>query len=142
MRKNNFLLFLIIFEIIITAYLLFSGTGNSYLCLDNSSCSSVQNSIYGKIFGVKLSLFGSLSFIILLSAYLLMIKGRIKYEKFLFLGIIGLILALYFIYLQIFVLKEICSSCMVIDIGMIMIFFLILWDYRKVKKNFVDGING
>ncbi len=125
-KYKNVIFFIILIEIILTAYLYFSGIQSSYICLNESSCRSVQNSIYGEIFGIKVGLFGFVAFLSLLLLYILAIAGKISHKLVLAAAFIGSIFAIYFIYLQIIVLREICSSCMVIDFGMIIISIFIL----------------
>lgn len=47
-------------------------------------------------------------------------------------AIIGFFIALYFIFLQIFVIKAFCKFCLVIDAGMILAFILIV--AKEIKK--------
>jgi uncharacterized membrane protein len=48
---------LILSEIALCFYIGISGQ-NNYFCTVGSDCDSVQNSIYGKLFGIKLAWFG------------------------------------------------------------------------------------
>jgi uncharacterized membrane protein len=121
---NKVLLALILIEIILTAILVFQDLTNQDGFCVAGGCDSVQNSVYGKIFGVKLSVFGLASFLILLLIFIY--ERKIKEDTFLTLSTIGAAFATYFIYLQAFTLKQICSVCIVIDSTAILIFLLAL----------------
>ncbi len=113
---------------------------NSSACIvgNTTACADVQNSEYGKILGVKVSLIGPIAFIFLLVVYLSSIKeGKYKdnfYEIYLIAVIIGFVASLYFIYLQLFVLKITCINCMIIDGTMLLVALLTLIDYMKQKR--------
>ena len=50
-------------------------------------------------------------------------------------AIIGFLIALYFIYLQIFIIKAFCKFCLIIDFGMIIAFILIVAKEIQIKNN-------
>lgn len=83
----------------------------------NSGCNSVGQSIYAQIFGIKLTLIGIFSFPILAILILLNYKKKIKHlEKLLtFILLVSGIFAARLLFIQFFVLKEICKYCLVID---------------------------
>ncbi|MBU0907127.1 MAG: hypothetical protein KKE05_03125 [Nanoarchaeota archaeon] len=115
----NLLVLLVIVEVVLTGFLSYKAvTSVDGFCVmgeDASQCDNVQNSGYGKIFGVKLGYFGLTSFLVL-SAVLFRDFHKKKISNlFIGLSIIGAIFALYFVYLQIFVLKQICETCMIVD---------------------------
>ena len=47
--------------------------------------------------------------------YVLEIKNKIPYKYFVTITLLGLLLAVYFIFLQIFIIGKICSTCFIID---------------------------
>ncbi|MBM3232715.1 hypothetical protein FJZ18_00930 [Candidatus Pacearchaeota archaeon] len=117
------LLCFILLEIILTATLNFNSDLGAF-CLTGSDCSSVQNSEYGKLFGVSLSVFGFIMFSLLLIIYLY-VERHPKYSQFFLLATgLGFCFAVYFLILQFFVLKKICSSCVIID-GLAIVLFII-----------------
>lgn len=133
---------LLIFTIVFNGYLAFASTSGSVICLtgegDHSGCSSVQNSKYGEIFGIKVIWFGLIAFIVLLVLYFLAF-GKRKYDKsthYLYMTFtsIGAIFAIYFIYVQKFILDTFCSSCLVIDSAMIIIYALSAIEFYKIKR--------
>src|SRR3989339_409862 len=81
----------------------------------NSKCSTVQQSKYGKIFGIDNPWFGIIGF-----------------------SVLGL-LALWFLYLQTFVLKAYCIFCVIVDILSLVILFTTIYmifkeHNKKLKK--------
>ena len=110
------ILMLLLAEIIMTASLVYKNWQRSeVLCVIGESCTSVQSSIYGEILGITVSYIAIIAFAGLLVIYFASNKW------FIFGAVLGAGVSLYFIILQLFVLKEICTSCMFIDGIMIII---------------------
>ncbi|MFZ1970560.1 MAG: vitamin K epoxide reductase family protein [Candidatus Nanoarchaeia archaeon] len=107
----------------------------SILCTPLEGCNSVQTSIYSKTLGVSNSYYGIAIFLFMSVISFLYIKKPNKHIKFLIdLGIfIGALIALYFLYLQQFVIHAYCKYCLIIDIGMIIAF--IIFSIPEKKKN-------
>jgi len=137
-RKYDLILgLLIIAEIVLCFYVGYSGS-NNYLCTTGSSCSFVQNSIYGTLFGIKLAWFGLVSFSIFFILFLIARFKKNIYWAFLLATIIGAVFAVYFISLQLFVLKQICNDCITIDGIMVIMMIIVIFefvDFRKELKN-------
>lgn len=99
-----------------------------------TSCSDVQNSKYGELFGIKLCHVGlvvfSLLFLIFLYANFGKTYEKEAYKLFLILLFIGSMLALYFLYIQFFILKTLCSTCIIIDASTILVLTLAHIDYK------------
>lgn len=132
-KKKVFLriiFFLIILEIFFTAFLVFIPSSNSALCIFGSSCEDVQNSPYSHIFGIKLSQIGLVSFIFLLGLFFLA-STNIKHEFwFLLASFLGALFALYFLFIQFFILNQICSNCLIIDFMAILIAILSVYTFK------------
>lgn len=125
--------FIIMIDVLISIYLVYSSYTQTAYCLFDGDCNSVQNSIYGTIFGIKLSWFGLFSFLTLLVVFIIEKKkptARMR-NVFFTLTIVGSIFAAYFILIQLFVLKQICTFCIVIDSIMILILILTIIHRRK-----------
>jgi uncharacterized membrane protein len=111
--------------------------GDSVFCSLGGSCDLVQKSEYGELFGVlKVTTFGFIAYIVFfILAVSAFFYGR-YYELFSIASIIGAGFALYFMYLQAFVLNAYCSNCLIID-GLTILIFLVNGGYwlkrRKVK---------
>lgn len=134
--------FLIISELILNAYIIYTDGANSFLCNSFSfSCLSVQNSQYGMLFGMKVSLFGIVSFILLFLLFISSLYSNKMRSIFLFAVFIGAFFAAYFIAIQIFVLHQLCTICMIIDLIMILILLLaILWWHKSVRQKFNNSL--
>jgi uncharacterized membrane protein len=103
---------------------LFLNKPNSTFC-SLGGCDNVLNSKFSKTLGIDNSLLGIFYFLIIL------IFNFINKEKILkFLSILGAFFALYFIFIMLFVLKEVCYNCLIIDFSAIIIFVL-NYDFRK-----------
>lgn len=94
-------------------------TGTSVVCNIFDDCNLVTTSEYSEIFGISVALFGALYYLsVLISALLFTIlkqdtfKNRIL--KILYtISPLGFLASLWFVYLQLFVIKAICLYCMI-----------------------------
>jgi uncharacterized membrane protein len=100
---------------------------------EESGCYIVQASEYEKTFGIKNSTIGLVAFSILFVLTIFQIKRPTKLnKKILILGLgIGSIFALYFLYLQVFILNATCPYCLTTDLGTILSFFILLFWKEK-----------
>jgi uncharacterized membrane protein len=126
MRKIEKIMFgLIVLQIISSIYLIYSE------CTAINGCDYVQNSSFGEILGIKVSFIGLFAFSALLIVYLMSYKKIISKRIFFLAVFIGTSSALYFIYIQLFILNSICKNCMVIDLTMIVIAIVSFYEYMK-----------
>ncbi|MCS7183897.1 MAG: hypothetical protein NZ866_00935 [Patescibacteria group bacterium] len=132
MLKNKFIYliaFLSIIALIISIYLTFEHYNKRLpSCLIGTKCDIVLTSKYSEIYGFPMALIGLIYFsLYLLLIFLLkMIKSKI-FKNFLILySLLGSIVGLVLIYLQIFIIKNICSYCFIVDSIAIINFFLTL----------------
>ena len=135
--KYKILLIIFIASLMVSAILTFSNTGNSDFCGINEkeNCNAVQNSKYASLFGISNSVYGIFIFLIL-SILTFSQMQKPKENKQLLIDsavILGFIIAIYFIYLQIFVIKALCKYCLVVDGAMVLAFFLVI--LGEIKKN-------
>ena len=116
---NYIIIFLLIFEILLSLYLITKDLNKKQdqnICIIGKGCDIVQQSVYGQVFGIKLPFLAIFAFIILLILYF-------YNKKIFYFGIfLGTLFSLYLITVQLFILKHICSNCMIVDIIMILIF--------------------
>jgi uncharacterized membrane protein len=104
-----------------------------------TTCYAVQTSQYETTFGIKNAHMGLFAFSIMAILIFMHLKKPSKYKKqMIIFGIIGgALFALYFLYLQFFVLSAICKYCMVIDMGMLInLGIIILWKEKKKIPTF------
>lgn len=99
----------------------------------SNNCVIVQTSQYEFTLGLKNSHIGLVAFPILALLVFFELNRPKKYQKLaITIGmLIGSFFALYFLYLQFFVLKAICKYCMVVDIAVLASLVLIIfWDEK------------
>ena len=106
----------------------------SEVCNVEQGCSVVQNSTYAYTFGVKNSVYGVGIFAFLsILALIQIFRHSNKMEKFLkFSLIIGSAIAIYFLILQIFVLKAYCKYCIVVDLSVILALLVLSAPRKKI----------
>lgn len=82
-------------------------------CFITTGCEAVLTSKYSELWGIPVALLGSIYYLLLfLLAILYLDTKREKVIRFAaFLSPVGFLASLYFVYLQLFVIKEICSYC-------------------------------
>ena len=123
---SGIILALIVLEIFMSIYLIYENSKpkNTNVCIVGKGCSSVQNSTYGTIGGIKLQYISIFAFIALLAMFF------ISQRLFLAGTIFGGLFSLYLITIQLFVLNQICSNCMMVDVTMIAITVLSIINIR------------
>jgi uncharacterized membrane protein len=134
--KQKYKILLAIFTVCLIASGLLAFTPIEKICgEETSSCAIVQNSEYKDILGASNSLLGIFAFTVLIFITASHSKNPKRHKKlFLVFGTtISAIAALYFIYLQAFVIKAFCPYCMTIDIGSILAFVIIITTNNKNK---------
>jgi uncharacterized membrane protein len=101
-----------------------------------SDCNAVQNSDYGKILGIKVVHLGVAAFFLytLILLWHLFYQGRISAMLILFGGILAGFGGMYFIYAQIFILKQYCIYCLIVDSSSILIMILSFFLFLKNRS--------
>ncbi|MEK6844735.1 MAG: vitamin K epoxide reductase family protein [Nanoarchaeota archaeon] len=130
--KYKILLLIFIISLISSIFILSTNHGNSGFCQPDGGCNAVQNSKYSYLFGISNSIYGTFIFLILSMITFSQIQKPIKNKQLLINSavILGFIVAIYFIFIQIFIIKAFCKYCLVIDFSLIIAFFLVI-----LKKN-------
>ena len=137
-REIKYLILIILFTtfIVCSIYLLPDSTSCEIDCSDND---------YKETFGINNGWYGIIIFSILwsLSYYLFLCpedcKSYKRLKSIVYSGIIlGSIIAIYFLYLQQFVLKEYCIYCLIIDIGLLVCLGIIIFIKDKVVVKIND----
>jgi uncharacterized membrane protein len=124
---------LIVLQVILAGYLMYMKAQSGAFCVAGNACDVVQQSIYGELFGVHVSTLGFIAFGLLFILHCTSHwhpYNRTLYFCGVLLGGIG---ALYFIGIQVFVLQAYCSTCMVIDVSMLIVTWL---EYRAWRKSY------
>ena len=84
-------------------------------CLIFKGCDTVLNSSYSKIGAIPVSLIGAAYYLLffIIAILYLDIRRAMALKSLIFLSVFGFIASLWFVYLQLFVLKAICFYCIV-----------------------------
>lgn len=129
--KYNILL--ILFTLSLASSLVLSLTPISEICDPGAGCSVVHHSVYNKTFGIQNSHYGVVIFALVILLTLSQLKNPTKNKKNLIHAviIIGSLIALYFIYLQQFVLNAYCKYCMVVDLSMLAALLIIIFKWKE-----------
>ena len=106
-------------------------------CSIISGCEKVTTSSYAEVFGIPLALFGAIYYF----ALLVLIIAYFDLKKAIILKIaalvtpIGFLASLYFVYLQVFIIKAICLYCMISAAASITLFVLGIIILRAAKRD-------
>jgi len=103
-----------------------------------SDCGQVLRSPYSIVFGIPLALMGVFQYAIIILITLLIIFHKNKlFPLWLFWQtVIGLLASLYFMYLQLFLIKNICIYCTLSAIISFCLFYLTFILFRKERTEF------
>jgi len=98
-----------------------------------TACPIVQESGYGSLLGMQNGYTGIIIFSILILLTMWHILKPTKTKKYIIHTgtIIGSLIAIYFLYLQKFVIQEYCKYCLVVDFALIIAFIIILFNWEK-----------
>ena len=107
--------------------------GGSIPCSILGGCDTVTKSAYASIAGVPIALLGALFYLtvlILVIYYLDSAKSKIWTYLF-FITLIGFLFSIYFVFLQVFIIKALCLYCLISAVTSTALFCLCFWA-RKV----------
>ena len=129
--KYKFLFWLFLFAFV--ASLILSLTPVSEICDPEKGCEIVQHSSYASTLGIKNSFYGSIIFALTLLLILSHMKKPEEYKKQITHAIIifSSVVAIYFIYLQQFVLNSYCKYCLVVDVSILIALLIIIFGWKK-----------
>ncbi len=132
-KKYQILLVLVIISLIGSLALSFSPVADTCGIDEAEGCDVVKNSMYNYSWGIKNSYFGvAISLLLSLLIYA-QIKnpGKTKRNIIHLAVIAGAIVALYFIYLQQFVIGSWCTYCLIVDISLLLSLIIIIFNWKK-----------
>lgn len=134
-NKTKYTIILVLMLLATASSIILSTMTIAQACGENSGCTIVQASEYESTFGIKNAHLGLIAFPILAILTILELRRKNPLRKRLLqLGIIvGSAFAIYFLYLQFFVLNAICKYCMVVDIGVLIALGIIFLEEKPRK---------
>lgn len=126
-------IFLLVFIVGLLSSIVLYSNSLTGICDPGKGCDVVNSSVYGSTLGIKNSAYGIFifSFMIILT-FFHMKRPNKNTRLILHLAVmLGSVVALYFLYLQLFVIKAICNFCILVDVGLLvsLVFMFYLWEH-------------
>ena len=121
MKNLKYKILLALFLLSLASSLVLSIFPVPVVCDPGVGCDVVKTSSYNFTLGIRNSYYGSAIFLaISLLAYFQIKNPTEKKRKLINLGvIIGFVIAIYFLYIQKFILNAYCKYCLIVDFSMI-----------------------
>jgi uncharacterized membrane protein len=134
-NKTKYTIILILMIIATASSLVLTFIPLQKACGASEGCTIVNTSKYETTLGIKNAHIGLIAFPILAILTILELRKSRKYQKRLItLGmLIGSAFAIYFLYIQFFILEALCKYCLIIDVGVLLSLALILFFEEKVE---------
>lgn len=127
----------------ISLYLTYIYTsGGVAICLTGGGCDVVQNSPYAWILGIPIPTLGAGAYLLLI---LLALLGTGKGERqatwvlALFgVSLVGLLFSAYLTYVELFIIRAICSWCVISAVIQLVVFLLAVMAWRQTEQELAD----
>ncbi len=128
-RSSAVITVLSLIGFMVAAYLtyVYYNQAETSFCVTGSSCDIVRLSGYSSIDGIPVPLIGLVGYFGLFIITVSNISERTKWLTLYFISLPGLVFSIYLTYVEVFVLKAICSFCLLSAIVITAIFILILF---------------
>ena len=99
-------------------------------------CNTVAQSEYSRLFGIPLAVYGVAFYVLffVFAAVMLAVTKPVLTRILYWASVIGFLASLYFLYLQVFVIKALCVYCLA-SFALSVLLFLIVW--RLKTREFV-----
>ena len=133
MTHIKYKILLVLFLISLASSLVLSLIPVPVVCDPGVGCDVVKTSSYNYTLGIKNSYYGSAIFLaISLLTYFQIKNSTEKKKKLINLGVIvGSVIAIYFLYLQSFIINAYCKYCLIVDFSMIAALAVTLFWWRE-----------
>jgi len=111
-------------------------SGEAPECSILQGCEVVTTSSYSEIYGIPVALLGVVYylFIFLFTLWYKDSENELYLQFFPWISVLGLLASLWFVYLQMFVIRAICQYCMLSAITSTLIFILGMTIFGKTRK--------
>ena len=111
-------------------------TGAPLWCPILDGCNTVISSPYSRVFGVPMSYFGFIYYLFMFG-----LAARLAYEPFsnnlrfraILYAALGAVSSIYFMYLQLGFIREICSYCLISAVTSFLLLFAALWHFQVTR---------
>jgi uncharacterized membrane protein len=132
MERVKYKILLALFGISLISSLILSLIPTPIVCSAEVGCDIVQTSSYNQTLGLKNSYYGLVIFTFLVFLTLSHIKKPTKNKKMLIhlAIIVSSLVALYFLYIQKFVLQAFCKYCCVTDVSVLLSLVVMIWKWE------------
>ena len=126
--------------IMLSLYLTYvdAGGGQAAFCSAGSDCDVVRQSAFAKILGIPVAALGVAAYGAIFAVSLLSMARKKRWLILFILSLAGFVFTLYLTYLELFVIKAICTYCVVSAVIITIIFVLVL----LLKKTEHPKMNG
>ena len=112
-------------------------TGQALWCPIVEGCNAVVNSSYSQVFGVPLSYFGFIYYLYMfaLAARLAFdpVSRGLRYRAVLY-SAMGAVSSIYFIYLQLSFIRELCSYCLISAATSLLLLLVAVWHFYITRN--------
>ncbi|MGA7664250.1 MAG: vitamin K epoxide reductase family protein [Pseudolabrys sp.] len=113
-------------------------TGAPLWCPILDGCNTVINSPYSRVFGVPMSYFGFIYYVFMFG-----LAARLAYDPFsnslrfraILYAALGAASSMYFMYVQIGFIREVCSYCLISAITSLLLLFAALWHFQATGNS-------
>jgi uncharacterized membrane protein len=113
-------------------------TGQPLWCPVIDGCNAVVNSPYSRVFGVPMSYFGFIYYL-----YMFGLAARLAFDPFsnslrfraILYAAMGAVSSMYFMYLQLAFIREVCSYCLIAAVTSLLLLFAALWHFQATRHS-------
>jgi uncharacterized membrane protein len=143
MKNIRYQIILALFLISLISSVILSTKTASEICNASNGCEIVYYSQYNSLLGISNAYYGIIIFAFLSIWMISYLINPSKTKKMIInlAIIIGSVIAIYFLYIQNFVLEAYCRYCLIIDFSTIISFALIIPDLKKGFLSFKNEKN-
>jgi len=137
-KKYNRLVFILsLAGIIVAVYVLQSFVRQSSIICVNQGCELVRKSAYSYPFGIPVPAFGLVGYTLL--AILTFLRTTSTSKKLLYpilaIAIFGILFVTWFTYMELFVIRAVCTWCAISAVNMYLIFYLTFRMFNEIHRH-------
>ncbi len=105
-------------------------------CIATSGCDTVTTSEYSKILGIPVALLGAFFYLsaVMAGIYFIDSRKKVAIKIMVLLGIVGFVMSLWFVSLQLFVIKALCFYCLISALTSTTLCITAILLYQKTKE--------
>ena len=125
-KLRTLVLILSTIGIILSLYLTYTHItlDETSFCLTGGGCDIIKSSAYSRIYGIPVPVLGLIGYMVIwILTFLKFDKSNIKLIYFI--SVVGLSFSIYLTYIEVFILKALCSFCIISAVVMLAIFISI-----------------